>query len=160
MSTILREVRGDTKELLEAVSKLHPNLQFTLETRDDRNSLPFRDMSINVPPEGTIFCTWYQKPSDTGPILNYCGSALLQHKKSIIQGTIQPLFRATSNWEAFQEALTNNEESWERNQYPRHWVENIVKGIINQLRMKEQRKGYNAGVAVKQQKNTGKQQSV
>ena len=37
-------------------------------------------------------------------------------------------------------------------QYLRLWVGNIVKDTINQLRMKEQIKRYNAGVAVKQQK--------
>ena len=52
---IVRKVRGDTKELLDAVIFLHPNLQFTLETTDDKNSLPFLDMSINVQPEGDIF---------------------------------------------------------------------------------------------------------
>ena len=115
-------------------------------------------MSINGKPEGTIFCTWHQKQSDTGTILNYRSCSPPQHKKSIIQGTIHRLFRATSNWEAFHEALTKNEEIWEHNQYPRHWVGNIVKDTIKQLRMKEQRKGYNAGIAVKQQKNTEQQQ--
>ena len=76
---IVRAVRGDTNDL-------HPNLRFTLETTDDKNSLPFLDMSINVQPEGNILCTWYQKPSDTGTILNYRSCAPLQHKKSIIQG--------------------------------------------------------------------------
>ena len=119
-------------------------------------------MSINVQPEGDIFCTWYQKPSDTGKILNYRSCAPLQHKKSIIQGTIHRLFRATMNCEAFHEALTKNEEIWERNQYLRHWVGNIGDDAIKQLRMKEQRKGhrYNAGVAVKQRENTEKQQFV
>ena len=117
-------------------------------------SLPFLDTSINVQPEGTIFCTWYQKPSD----LNYRSCATLQHKKNIIQGTIQRLFRATSNWEAFHEALTRNEEIWERNRYTKHWVGNIVKDTINQLRMKEHR--YNSGIAVKQQENTEKQKFV
>ena len=58
--------------------------------------------------------------------------------------------------------MTKNEEIWERNQYPRDWVGNIVKDTINQLRRKEQRKRhrYNAGVAVKQQENTEKQQFV
>ena len=41
---IVRTFRGDTKELLDAVDNLHPNLQFTLETTDDKNSLPFLDM--------------------------------------------------------------------------------------------------------------------
>ena len=85
---------------------------------------------------GDNFCTWYQKPSDTGTILNYSSCASLQHKKSIIQGTIHRLFRATSNWEAFDEALTKN-EICERNQYSRQWVGNIFKDTINQLRMKE-----------------------
>ena len=62
---IVRTVRCDTKELLDAINILHPNLQFTLETTDDKNSLPFLDMSNNVQMEGTIFCKWYQKPSDT-----------------------------------------------------------------------------------------------
>ena len=103
---IVRTVRGDTKKLLDAVNNFHPNLQFTLETTDDKNSFPFLDMSINVQPDGNIFCTWYQKPSDTGTILNYRSCAPLQHKKSLIQGTIHRLFRATSNWEAFYETLT------------------------------------------------------
>ena len=158
----MRTVRGDTNELLDEVNNLHPNLQFTLETTDYINYLPFLDMSINVQPEGTIFSIWNQKPSDTGTILNCRSCAPLQHRKSIIQGTIHHLFRATSHWEAFHEALTKNEKIWVRNQYPSHWVGNIVKDTINQLRMKEQRKEhrYNAGVAVKQQENTEKQQIV
>ena len=89
-----------------------------------------------------MFCTWYQNPSDTGTILNYRSCAPLQHKKIIIQGTIHRLFRNTTNWEAFHEALTKNEESWEGNQYLSHWVGNTVKDTIKQLRMKEQRKTH------------------
>ena len=48
--------------------------------------------------------------------------------------------RATSKWEAFPEALTKNEELWERIQYPRHRAGNIVKDTNNQLRMKGQKK--------------------
>ena len=66
-------------------------------------------MSINVKPEGTIFCTWYPKPSDSGTNLNYRKSAPLQHNRSIVKGTIHRQFQATSNWEPFYEALTKNE---------------------------------------------------
>ena len=116
-------------------------------------------MSINVQPEGTIYCTWYQKPSDAGTILKYRSCAPFEHRKCKIQGTMHRMFRVTSNWEAFHEALTKN-EICERNQYPRHWVEIIVKETINQLQTNKQRKRYNAGVAVKQQKSTEKQQFV
>ena len=99
-------------------------------------------MSIKVQPKGTNFCAWYQKPSDTGTILNYHSCAPLEHKKSVIQGTIHRMFRATSNWEAFHEALTKLEEIWERSQYRRHCEGNIVTDTIIQLRKKEQRKRH------------------
>ena len=125
VDNIVRTVRGDKNELLDAVNNLHPNLQYLLETTDNKNSLPFLDISFNVQPEGTIYCIWYQKPSDTGTFLNYRSCAPLHYKKCIVQGTIHRLFRATSNWEAFLEAFAKNEEIWERNQYPRHWVGNL-----------------------------------
>ena len=65
VDNIVRTTRSDTKELLDAVSNLHPSLHFTLETTDDKNRLAFLEMSINGKPEGTIYCLRYQKPSDT-----------------------------------------------------------------------------------------------
>ena len=55
VDNIVRTVRGDKNELLDAVNNLHPNLQFLLETTDNKNSLPFMDISFNVQPEGTFF---------------------------------------------------------------------------------------------------------
>ena len=65
----MRTVSGDINELSDEVNNVHPNLQFTLETTDEKNSLSFLDMSINVKPNGTIFCTWHQKSSGNGTIL-------------------------------------------------------------------------------------------
>ena len=73
-----------------------------------KNSLPFLDISFNVQPERTVFCSWYRKSSDTGS-LNYCSCAPLQYN-----GTIHSLFRKVSNWEAFHEAMTKNDKYWER----------------------------------------------
>ena len=52
---VVSTVRGDKKVLLDAVKNLHSNLQFTSETRDDKNSLPFLDMSININRSGEFF---------------------------------------------------------------------------------------------------------
>ena len=38
---IERGVRDDTKELLDAVKNVHPNLQFTLESTDDKKQFAF-----------------------------------------------------------------------------------------------------------------------
>ena len=88
VNDIVKTIRVDKKDLLNGVNNLHPNLQFTLETKDDKTSLSFLDMSINVQPEGTIFRTWYQKPSDTGTNLNCRCCAPLHHKNSIMKGAI------------------------------------------------------------------------
>ena len=109
MSTILSEQFELTKKLLDAVINLHPNLQFTSH---DKNSLPFLENSIKVQYEGTILCTWYQKPSDTGTVLIYRSCAPHQYKKSIKQGTIHLLFRVT--WVAFHEALTKMKKKSKR----------------------------------------------
>ena len=48
-----------------------------------------------------------------------------------IQRTKLPLFRGTSNWGAFHEALTKDENKSEHIQYPGHWVGTIVKDTIS-----------------------------
>ena len=48
VDNIVRTVIGNTNELLNEVNNIHPNLQITLEATDDKNTLPFLDMSINV----------------------------------------------------------------------------------------------------------------
>ena len=89
-----------------------------------------------VQPEVKIFCTRYQKRSDTGTILNYCSCAHRQHKNCVIQGKVNRLFRGNSNWEAFHEAWQKIKKKLYRNHTPRHWVGKVVKGITNQLRLK------------------------
>ena len=50
-----------------------------------------------------------QKPTDTGTILNFRNCDPLQHKGNIVEDTIQRLFRSTSNWYYYDEALKINE---------------------------------------------------
>ena len=99
---IVRTVRGDTKELLGAVKNLHPNRQFSLETTDNKNSLPFLTCQLTYN-TGDNFLHMISKTIRYWNNYRWC--APLQYKKSIIQGTIHRLFRAIFNWEAFHEPL-------------------------------------------------------
>ena len=45
---IVRTVKSDPRVVLEAASKLHPNLQFTIEELDRNGSLAFLDLNVNV----------------------------------------------------------------------------------------------------------------
>ena len=70
---IVRTVKGDPAAATTTTNdnKLHPNLQFTLETMDATMGLPFLDMRVKTDDRGTTTCEWYQKPSHTGVILNF-----------------------------------------------------------------------------------------
>ena len=85
---IVRTVRGEPSCLLDAANSVHPNLQFTLEETNSEGSLPFLDLNINVSQGRRVTCSWYQKPTDTGTILNYRSCSPTQSKRSVIQGTV------------------------------------------------------------------------
>ena len=84
------------------------------------------DINVNVSSKSNITCHWYQKPTVPGIILNFRSSALLQHKKNVIQGTVHRVFNAISNRLAFDQALENIKTCWTKNQYPEDWSSKIV----------------------------------
>ena len=118
---IICTVRGDRDEYLKFANSLHNNLQLTLEKVNMDGDLAFLDINVNVSSNNNINCHWYQKPTDTGIILNFCSCAPLQHKKNVIQGAVHRVFNATSNWLAFDQALEKNKTCWTKNQYPEDW---------------------------------------
>ena len=118
MDVIVRTVRGEPSCLLDAANSLHPNLQFTLEKTNSEGNLPFLDLNINVSQGRRVTCSWYQKATDTGTILNYRSCAPTQYKRSVIQGTVHKVFRSTSCWEQFDKAMETIRAQWLTNQYP------------------------------------------
>ena len=98
---IMCTVRGDPDEYLKFANSIHKNLQFTLEKVNMDGDLAFPDINVNVSSKNNITCHWYQKPTDTGIILNFRSSAPLQHKKNVIQVAVHMVLNATSNWLAF-----------------------------------------------------------
>ena len=102
---IVRAVKGDRGVVLEAANKLHPNSQFTIEELDSNGNLAFLDLNDNVDSGKKVTCGWYQKPTDTGTILIFRGCASLQYKRNVFEGTVHRVFRSTSTWENFDQAL-------------------------------------------------------
>ena len=86
MDDIICTVRGDPDGYLKFAKILHNNLQFTLEKVNMEGNLAFLDINVNLSSKSNITCHWYQKPTDTGTILNFRSCAPLQHKKNVIQG--------------------------------------------------------------------------
>ena len=109
---IVRTVRGKPSCLLDAANSLHPNLQFTLEETNSEGNLPFLDLNKNVSQGRGVICSWYQKRTDTGTILNYRSCTSTQCKRSVMQGTVHRVLRSTSNWEQFNKAMETNRAQW------------------------------------------------
>ena len=108
---IIYTVRGDPDEHLKFANSVHNNLQFILEINMEAE-LAFLDINVNVSSRSNITFHWYQKPTDTGIMLNFRSCAPLQHKKNLIQGTVPRVFNALSNWLAFDQALGKNKTCW------------------------------------------------
>ena len=114
-------VRGDPDDFLKFANSLHNSLQFTLEKVNMEGNMAFLEKNVNVSSKSNITWQWYQKPTDTGLILNFRSCAPLQHKKNVIQGTVYRVFNDTSSWLAFDQALEINKTCWIKNQYPEDW---------------------------------------
>ena len=82
---IVRTVEGDPEKVLRAANLLHPNLQVTIETPNTNGNLAFLNLQISIDKSRKISSGWYQKPTDTGTILNFRSCALLQYKRSLIE---------------------------------------------------------------------------
>ena len=67
--------------------------------------LAILDINVNVSSKRNINCHSYQKPTNTGAILNFPSCTPLPYKKNVIQGTVHRVYNATSNWFPFDQAL-------------------------------------------------------
>ena len=105
MDDIVRIFKSDPGVVLVAANKLHPNLQFTIEELDSYGKLAFLYLNVNVDSRKKVKCWWYQNLTDTGTILNFRGCAPLKYKRNVIEGTVHRVFRSTSKWESFDQAV-------------------------------------------------------
>ena len=96
MDDIVRTVKGDSGAILEANKKLHPSLQLTIAELHSNSNLAFLDINFNVDSGRKVTCGWYQKPTDTGTILNFRGCAPLQYDRSVFEWAVQRVFGRTS----------------------------------------------------------------
>ena len=120
---IVRTVKGEAICVLDAAISLHPNLQFTLEETNSKGNLPFPDLNTNVSQDRGVTCNWYRA---TGTILKDRSSAPTQYKLSVIQGSVQIVFRSTFNWEQFVKALETIRAQWLKIQYPESWSAKVA----------------------------------
>ena len=132
MDDIIRNIKQiDIEEKLATINNLHPSLKFTIE-REENGSIPFLDMKI-IHNNGQLSLTWYNKPTDTGLIMNYYALAPKKYKRSVVSGFVYRIYRACSSWQLFHESMEKAKQVLERNQYPPNFYDSIIKDSLNTI---------------------------
>ena len=84
---------------------------------------------LNV--QGQLSSTWYNKPTDTGLIMNFHATAPKCYKRSVVSGFVHRIHRACSNWVNFHDSLEKTKK--ENNQYPPAFYNPIIEDTITRL---------------------------
>ena len=132
MDDILQNMNvSQIEEKLEEINDLHPSLRFTIERESD-GSIPFLDMRI-INEGGTLSSTWYNKPTDTGLIMNFHALAPKRYKRSVVSGFVHRIHRACSKWAHFHNSLQRAKRILEANQYPPAFYEPIIHATLSAI---------------------------
>ena len=135
MDDIVREMNtAQINNKFVEINKLDENLKFTMEREED-HSLVHLDMRIIHDKEsGKLTSTCYNKPSDTGLIMNYHILVPKRYKRSVVSGFVHRIHRACSTGQHFHESLEEAKCILERNQYhPPTFYEPIVKESLDRI---------------------------
>ena len=129
----IKRLRIDQK--LNEINSLHENLKFTIE-REINGKLPFLDMLL-MRNGVQLSSTWYNKPTDTGLIMNFHALAPKRYKRSVVAGFVHRIYRACSSWSLFHQSLEKAKKILERNQYPPTYYNSIIYDTITKITKKK-----------------------
>ena len=139
MDDILKEQKiRECEQKLNAINSLHVNLKFTME-REENANLPVLYMKLNHNHStGQLSSTWYNKPTDTGLIMNFHALAPKRYQRSVVTGFVYRIHRACSNWENFHVSLEKAKRILEKNQYPPPFYEPLINQALCDILKAEQ----------------------
>ena len=110
---------------------MHPNLKFTLEVEAE-GKLPFLDLCINHVND-KLSSIWYCKLTDTGLIMNFDALALKRSKRSVAEGFVHRVHRASFSWENFHDSTEKVKMTLQRNPYPPTFYDPIISNTMKKL---------------------------
>ena len=111
------------------MNSFHPSLNFTIE-RGKYHSNPFKDTRV-VNTNDQQASTWYNKPTDTGLIMNCHAIATKRYKRSVVSGFVHRINR-TCSWKAIHDIFERAKRILKDNQYPLHSM--IILSMKHQLK--------------------------
>ena len=83
--------------------------------------------------EEKLSATWYTKSTDTGLTMNFHALAPIKYKRSVVAGLVHRIHRACSSWKNFHASLIKAKATLEKNQFPPHFYEPIIRKAIEKI---------------------------
>ena len=132
MDDVIRSIyEHKIEEEVQHINSIDENLQFTVE-REEEGKIAFIDMRL-IREGRRLSSTWYNKPTDTGLIMNFHAFAPKRYKRSVVGGFVHRIHRACSTWENFHQSLEKAKGILEKNQYPPNFYDLIKEAILAKI---------------------------
>ena len=117
----------DRDDFFAILNAAHPNLQFTMEVSS--GSLPFLDSAVSIQ-DNQFETRVYQKPTNTGVILNYNAVAPNKWKRSLIRCLLTRAHRVSSSSALFETELESIRAQFLENSYPPAMIDRIIADFV------------------------------
>lgn len=90
--TLVAIPRGNQQLFLNALNSFHPQMNFTFEEEDEKQSINFLNLTV-FRICNRLFTNWYRKDFASGRLLNYYSS----HKRTTVLGTAEAFIKTVIN---------------------------------------------------------------
>ena len=103
-----------------------------MEVESQQGGLAFLDMLLKRV-DDNIHSEWYQKPSNSGIILNFYALAPSRYKRSVVRSLVYRIYNSCSTWKLFHKSIKIAVTLLEKNQYPEWFYEKVIHETLETL---------------------------
>ena len=121
--------RDETDDILNHLNSIELTIQFTVETEDDDNTLPFLDTRLHHMEGGTIQTSIYRKLTHTDRYLDYMSHHPIEHKKGVVQILCTRAERLSSTPNKKSSEVKHIFNVLKKNGYPKQVIQNHFKAL-------------------------------
>ena len=122
---------GEIPAMLQRVKTLHSNLKFTFELPTE-NGIAFLDMRLKQVGK-VVHHSWYQKPTDTGVLMNFHARSPEKYKQSLVAGFVNRIWQTCSDYFTLEDNIRIFKEMLENYQYSPSFYNRIIRKSLNRL---------------------------
>ena len=118
------------------LNSCHLNMSFSMETQKE-NKLSFLDVEV-IREQGKFTTTIYRKPTFSGVYSNFESFLSSVYKLGMVYTLVYRCFRICSNWAQFHSELIYLKGIFQKNSYPKNFIDKFFKRFLNNVHLVEE----------------------